>query len=190
MTQPGLRPSRHTGAYGAQTPPVDQPAAEGSAGTLVAAVVLQAGQALMWMFIGLLVGMGDGDVGSGQPVKVVLVIAAILAFAVGGFVLALAAGTLGRSDACRIASVVFQAVSGVVIIGGAVDLVDHRGRSGMTITLDPTTGPAFLVSPGFIVLMLGSCVAVVALLLCRQSSWATRYRWGSPAVGTTRLPTP
>jgi hypothetical protein len=190
MTQLGLRPRRRTGAYGAETPPTDQPAAEGSAGTLIAAVVLQAGQALMWMFIGLLVGMGDGDVGSGQPVKVVLVIAAILAFAVGAFVLALAAGTLGRSDACRIASVVFQVVSGVVIIGGAIDLVDHRTGAGMAITLDPTTGPAFLVSPGFIAVMLASCVAVVVLLLCRQSSWATRYRWVRPAAGTTRLPSP
>ena len=186
MAQLGLRSRRRTGAYGAETPPTDQPAAEGSAGTLVAAVVVQAGQALMWMFIGLLVGMGDGDVGSGQPVKVVLVIAAILAFAVGAFALALAAGTLGRSDACRIASLVFQVVSGVVTIGGAVDLAGHR----MTITLDPTTGPAFLVSPGFVAVMLVSCIAVVVLLLCRQSSWATRYRWVRPAAGTTRLPSP
>jgi hypothetical protein len=184
MTQSGLRPRRRT----ATTPAVDQPAVEGSAGTLIAAVVLQAGQALMWMFVGLLVGMGDGEVGTGQPVTVVLVIAAILAFSVGGFVLALAAGTLGRSDVCRIASVVFQVVSGVVLVVSAVDLIDHRHGAGMTITLDPTTGPAFLVSPGFIVAMLASCVAVAVLLLCRQSSWATRCRWGRPAPGTTRLP--
>ncbi|HEX5404721.1 MAG TPA: hypothetical protein VFX16_20725 [Pseudonocardiaceae bacterium] len=185
MTQPGLRPRRHAGPSGADTPPSDQPVAEGSAGTLIAAVVLQAGQALMWMFVGLLVGMGDGDVSSGQPVRVVLVIAAILAFAVGAFVLALAAGTLGRSDACRIASVVFQAVSSVIIIGGAVDLIGHRTGAGMTITLDPTTGPAFLVSPGFIAAMLVSSVAVAVLLLCRQSSWATRYRLVRSVAGTT-----
>ena len=147
----------------------------GPAGTLIAAGVLQAGQALMWMFVGLLIGMGEAEVHHGQPVTVVLVIAAVGAFAVGVFVFALAAGTLGRSDVCRVASVVFQAVSGAFVVAACVDLFDHR-RGGLTIMLDPTTGPAFLIRPGFVIAMLVTSIAVAALLLCRQSSWATRSR--------------
>lgn len=145
------------------------------AGTLIVAGVLQTGQALMWMFVGLLVSAGDGAA-RGEPVAVVLLIAAILAFAVGGFALALAAGTLGRSEVCRIASVVFQVVFGAVIIAGSVDLIRSHSATGLTISLDPTTGPAFPVSAGLIVVLLSTCVAVVVLLMCRQSSWATRRR--------------
>lgn len=147
----------------------------GRTGTLIAAGVLQVGQALVWMFVGLLVGTGDGA-SRGEPVAVVLLIAAILAFSVGGFALALAAGTLGRSDVCRIASVVFQVVFGGVIIAGSIDLIRSHSATGLTISLDPTTGPAFGVSTGLIVVMLSTCVAALALLMCRQSSWATRRR--------------
>lgn len=147
----------------------------GPAGTLIAAGVLQAAQALMWMFLGLLIGMGDADVHRGQPVTVVLVIAAIGAFAIGVFVLALAAGVVGRSDVCRVASVVFQAVSGAFVIAACVDLLNHRG-GGLTIMLDPTTGPTLLVRPGFVVAMLMSSIAVAVLLMCRRSYSATRSR--------------
>ncbi|HEX3590220.1 MAG TPA: hypothetical protein VHV74_11345 [Pseudonocardiaceae bacterium] len=145
----------------------------GPAGTLVAAGVLQAAQALMWMFLGLLIGMGEADVHRGQPVTVVLVIAAVGAFAIGIFVLALAAGTLGRSDVCRVASVVFQAVSGAFVVAACISLLNHGGGS-LTIMLDPTTGPTFLVRPGFVVAMLVSTIAVAVLLMCRQSYSATR----------------
>lgn len=142
------------------------------AGTLIAAGVLQVGQALMWMFVGLSVSTGNGDL-RGEPVTVVLLIGAILAFSVGGFALGLAAGMLGRSEVCRVASVVFQVVFGALIIVGSIDLIRSHDKD-LTISLDPTTGPAFGVSSGFIVVMLATCVAAVVLLVCRQSSWATR----------------
>jgi hypothetical protein len=143
-------------------------------GTLIAAGVLQAVQALLWIFVGLLVGMGDGDL-RGEPVTVVLLIAAIFAFSIGGFALCLAAGTLGRSEVCRVASVVFQVVFGAVMIAGSVDLIRSHS-TGLTITLDPTTGPAFPVSPGLVLTLLAMCVAAVALLVSRPSTWATRRR--------------
>lgn len=141
-------------------------------GTLIAAGVLQVAQALMWMFVGLLVGIGDGSL-RGDPVTVVLLIAAILAFSVGGFALCLAAGTLGRSEVCRVASVVFQMVFVAVIIAGVIDEIRSHS-DGLTITLDPSTGAVFPISSALIVVSLVTCVAAVALLVCRQSSWATR----------------
>jgi hypothetical protein len=147
-------------------------------GTLIAAGVLQAGQALMWMFVGLLVGLGDADL-RGDPVTVVLLIAAILAFSVGGFALCLAAGTLGRSEVCRVASVVFQVVFASVMIAGSIDLIRSH-RTGLTITLHPATGPAFPINPEIVVVLLATCVAAVALLVCRPSTWATRRQRGLP----------
>ncbi len=143
----------------------------GPAGTLIAAAVLQSGQALMWMFVGLLIGMGRAHV-PGEPVAVVIVIAAVGAFAIGVFVLALAAGTLSRSDVCRIASLAFQAVTGILIVVTLVELLGHSHV--LRITFDPHTGPAFLVRPGFVVAMFAVCLTVAVLLACRQSSWATR----------------
>jgi hypothetical protein len=142
--------------------------------TLIVAAVLQAAQALVWMFVGMLMGIGGGDTHTGQPVTVVLVIAAILAFAVGCFVLALAAGMFGRSDVCRLASVVLQLVFAVAVLAGSFDAI--RGGAGMAVTLDPLTGPAFMISPTIVLLALASCVAVAVLLVSRQSVRATRSR--------------
>jgi hypothetical protein len=158
--------------------PVRPPTTRAPAGALLAASLLQAGQALLWMFMAMLMGLGNGATSarSGEPVTVVLVIAAILAFAIGCFVLALAAGVFSRSDVCRVASVVFQVLFGALALVGSFDVIDNRSRAGLTIMLDPTTGPTFLISPGFIVILLSSCVAAVVLLTSRQASWATRRR--------------
>ncbi len=143
--------------------------------------MLQAGQALLWVFFGLILAIGyrgahlNGPAAVNQPVAVVLIIASILAFAIGAFVLALAAGTYRRSDVCRIASVVVQCVFGILILAGS--LLAIQTRSGLTLSLDPASGPAYLVTPGFMAILLVSCVAVAALLLCRPSSWATRVRY-------------
>ena len=144
----------------------------------MAAAVLQAGQAVVLLFVGLVMvgGYGvahlSGPARVREPVAVVLVIAAILAFATGAFVFALAAGTLRRSDVCRIASVIVQCVFGALILAASVKSI--QTHAGLTISLDPATGPAFLVTPGYIAVLLTSCAAVAALLLCRPSSSATR----------------
>jgi hypothetical protein len=156
--------------------PARPPITRAPAGALVAASILQSGQALLWMFAGMLMGIGHGGTRSGEPVAVVLVIAAILAFAVGCFTLALAVGMFGRSDVCRIASVVFQCVFGAIVLAGFVDVIDNHSAVGLTITLDPTSGPTFLISPGFLVILLSSCVATAVLLTCRQAATATRPR--------------
>jgi hypothetical protein len=147
----------------------------------MAAVVLQAGQALLWLLLGLILAIGYSGVRTSdvspvsEPVAVVLVIAAILAFVLGGFVLALAAGTLRRSDVCRIASVIVQCVFGVLILAGSVKVI--HDRTGLTIALDPAAGPTFLLTPAFIGGLMASCVAVAVLLLCRPSTRATRVRY-------------
>jgi hypothetical protein len=81
---------------------------------------------------------------------------------------------LRRSDVCRVASLTFQVVMGTLIVVTCVELLG-RGHA-LRITFDPTSGPAFLVRPGFVVAMLVVCVTVVVLLACRRSSWATRGR--------------
>jgi hypothetical protein len=130
----------------------------------------------MWMFTGLMVGMGRAHV-PGEPVAVVIVIAAVGAFAVGAFMLALAAGTITRSDVCRIASLTFQGVMGTLIVVTLVELLGHRHV--LRITFDPTAGPAFVVRPAFVVVMLVVCVTAAVLLACRRSSRATRDRYRS-----------
>jgi hypothetical protein len=127
----------------------------GPVGTLIAAGVVQSGQALTWVLVGLLIGTGDKSLGHGQPVTVVLAIAVILAFAIGGFALALAAGTLRGSDVCRIASVLFQLASAGLVLG--------IGTSVVRQVADPAAGAAFVV-------LLASCVAVIVLLLWPRSS--------------------
>jgi hypothetical protein len=171
-----LPPRRQTSAhrYDAADQPVGRRVTRAPSGTLVAAAVLQAGQALLWMFVGMLMGIGDSGTHSGEPVTVVLVIAAILAFAVGCFALALAAGVFGRSDVCRLASVVFQLVFAVIVLIGSFGVIG--GGVGLTVTFDPVTGPAFMISPTVVVLALSSCVAVAVLLTCRPSLTATRTR--------------
>jgi hypothetical protein len=83
---------------------------------LLVGVVLQSCQALVWMVSGLLLGLDAGGlVRHGDPVVVVLVIAASLVVAVGGFGLALAAGAV-RSDGCRTASAVYQVVFGLLLL--------------------------------------------------------------------------
>ncbi|HEX3650560.1 MAG TPA: hypothetical protein VHV49_19205 [Pseudonocardiaceae bacterium] len=131
------------------------PSRPGPVGTLVAAGVVQAGQAFTWVLVGLLIGLGDKGLRHGQPVTVVLAIAAILAFAIGCFALALAAGTIRGSDVCRIASVLFQLASAGLIIG--------VGTSVVRQVPEQVAGAAF-------VMLLVSCVATAMLLLWPRMS--------------------
>lgn len=149
------------------------PVRPGPAGTLVVAGVLQAGQALLWLLTGLLIGFGNTDV-NGDPATVVLVIAAAGSLAVGVFVLALAAGTISRSDVCRIASLPVQAVSAAFVAAACVRSIGHR--RGLLVRLAPDTGPAFLVPTDFLLAMLALCVAVLTLLLCGRSASVARRR--------------
>ena len=93
---------------------------------LIVGVVLQSCQALVWMVFGLLLGL-DAGLGSslvrhGDPVVVVLVMAAGFVFAVGGFGLALAAGAV-RSDGCRTASAAYQFVFGLLLLAARLLMV-------------------------------------------------------------------
>lgn len=167
MSLPGRPAPRHLADR------ANPPVRPGPAGTLVAAGVLQAAQALLWLFTGALIGFGGTDA-RGDPATVVLVIAAAGSVAVGVFVLALAAGTIGRSDVCRVASLVFQAVLAVFILIACVRSIERA--HALLIRLDPTAGPVFLVRPGFLLAVLVLCLTVLGLLACRPSASATRRR--------------
>ncbi|HKN97160.1 MAG TPA: hypothetical protein VJX10_08600 [Pseudonocardiaceae bacterium] len=107
------------------------------------------------MLVGLLIGVGDRGVRPGQPVTVVLAIATILAFAIGCFALALAAGTIRGSDVCRVASVLFQLASAGLVVG--------VGTSVLRQVSERAAGAAFVV-------LLVSCVAAAVLLLWPRGS--------------------
>jgi hypothetical protein len=143
-------------------------------GRLVAGVVLQSCQALAWMVTGLLIGLDDGPVHRDDPGAVVLVIAAILVFSIGGFGLGLSAGTIGRSDECRIASVVFQVVFGVLFLAGSLGLCTAHGGAATRVLLGPTAALAISLGPALLVLTPVSCLLIAFLLACRPSSWTTR----------------
>jgi hypothetical protein len=140
-------------------------------GTLVAAGVLQAVQALLWLATGLLIGFGGTDV-PGDPASVVLVIAAATSIAVGVFVLALACGIIGDSDVCRAASIVVQCVSTVLVVIACAESIG-RGRS-LLVRLAPHTGPVFVVRPGVLVVALGLAGTVLTLLMCGRSTGTRR----------------
>lgn len=138
-----------------RTDRANPPSRPGPVGTLIAAGVIQSGQALTWVLVGLLIGTGDKALRHGQPVTVVLAIAAILAFAIGCFALAMAAGTLRGSEVCRIASVLFQIASAGLVVG--------VGTSVVRQVSDPAAAAAFVV-------LLVSCVVVAMLLLWPRQS--------------------
>jgi hypothetical protein len=121
---------------------------------LIVGVVLQSCQALVWMVFGLLIGLdaglGGGLVRHGDPLVVVLVIAASLVVAVGGFGLALAAGAV-RSDGCRTASAVFQLVFGLLLLGARL---------------------AMPHVPDLVVVMPAGCLLIAALLLVARTRTA------------------
>jgi H+/Cl- antiporter ClcA len=77
----------------------------------------------------------------------------------------LAAGTISRSDGCRVASTVFQIGFAVLFLAGALDVINtHRGGV-VTMVLDPA---AHLAAP-FAVLMPLSCLVVACLLLAART---------------------
>lgn len=131
------------------------PSRPGPVGTLIAAGVVQAGQALTWLLVGLLIGTGDQSLRQGQPVMVVLGIAVILVIGIAGFGLAMAAGTIRGSDVCRVASMVFQIASTGLVIGVGTSVV-HQ-------VPDPAAGAAFVV-------LTVSGVTVLMLLLWPRDS--------------------
>lgn len=168
--QPGttVAPVRKAVRPAPRPPAVPHPHRMLPSGALLAAVVLQIGQAAVWLLIGIVMTFGDTAVRPStasaldEPVAVVLAIAAILAFAICGFVLALAAGVLRRSDVCRVASVIVQVVFGALVLTGTIEIIRHGG--GLRIALDPLAGPSFPITPGFVGVLLASCVAAVVLL--------------------------
>ena len=127
---------------------------------LVAVVVVQCCQALVWMTSGLIIGIGDG-LRRADPTAVVLVIAAIVVFSIGGFGLGLALGMINRSDECRVASAVFQIVFATLFLIGAF-VVIRVGQGGvLSAVLDPA---ARLAAP-LTVVMPASCALAAILLL-------------------------
>lgn len=140
---------------------------------LVVATAVQIAQSLLWMFAGLLIAGGTSTLASADPAVVVLVIAAILVFCVGGFMLALAAGTAKGSDVCRIASIGFQGVLGAIALGRLVVVLTSGSSVRPMLPMDPSAGPAFLFSTGFGFAMLASCVFIGGLLSTGQAVRAT-----------------
>lgn len=131
--------------------------------TLVAGVVVQCCQALVWMASGLVIAFDDG-LRHHDPSAVVFVIAAIVVFSTGGFGLALAAGTISRSDECRIVSAVLQLVFAVVFVAGSLDAADPR-HGLLTMVLNP----AIRLAAPIAVVMPVSCLAAAVLLLATHS---------------------
>lgn len=99
-------------------------------------------------------------------------IAAATSITVGGFVLALAAGIVGRSDVCRVASIVVQCVSTVLVVIACAESIG-RGHS-LLVRLAPHIGPVFLVRPGLLVAALGLAGTVLILLVCGRSTATPR----------------
>ena len=130
---------------------------------LVAVVVVQCCQALVWMTSGLIIGIGEG-LRRDDPTAVVLVIAAIVVFSIGGFGFGLALGMISRSDECRVASAVFQVVFAALFLVGAF-VVIHVGQRGvLSVVLDPA---ARLAAPLTIVMPASCAVAAILLLVPR-----------------------
>jgi len=130
---------------------------------LVAVVVVQCCQALVWMTSGLIIGFGEGLRGD-DPTAVVLMIAAIVVFSIGGFGFGLALGMINRSDECRVASVVFQIVFAALFLAGAF-VVIRMGQGGVwSAVLDPA---ARLAAPLTIVMPASCAVAALLLLVPR-----------------------
>jgi hypothetical protein len=130
--------------------------------TLVAGVVVQCCQALVWMASGLVIGFDDG-LRHHDPSAVVFVIAAIVVFSTGGFGLALAAGMISRSDECRIVSAVLQLVFAVVLVAGSLDVIDTP-HGVLTMVLNP----AIRLAAPLTVVMPASCLAAAILLLATR----------------------
>lgn len=130
---------------------------------LVAVVVVQCCQALVWMTSGLIIGIGDG-LRRDDPAAAVLVIAAIVVFSIGGFGFGLALGMITRSDECRVASAVFQIVFATLFLVGAF-VVIRVGHGGvLSAVLDPA---ARLAAPLTLVMPASCAVAAILLLVPR-----------------------
>jgi hypothetical protein len=140
-------------------PDVDPPST-----ALVVASAVQIAQSALWMFAGLLIAGSASSLASEDPAVVVLMIAAILVFCVGGFMLALAAGTARGSDVCRAASIGFQGVLGAIALGRYVVVLTSGSSVRPMLPLDPGSAPGFLFSTAFGIAMLTSCVVIGGLL--------------------------
>ena len=112
---------------------------------LVAVVVVQCCQALVWMTSGLIIGL-DG-LRPDDPTTVVLVIAAIVVFSIGGFGFGLALGMITRSDECRVASAVFQIVFATLFLVGAFVMIGVKQGGVLSAVLDPAARLAAPLTP-------------------------------------------
>lgn len=140
--------------------------------SVIVGVVVQCCQALVWMASGLVIGLGDG-LRHDDPTAVVLVIAAILVFSTGGFGLALAAGTISRSEECRIVSAVLQLVFAALLLAAALDVIDTRPGGMLSVVLDPA---ARLAAPLTLIMPVSCLVAAILLLLPRTRPTAATNR--------------
>lgn len=146
---------------------------------LIAGVVVQCCQALVWMTCGLVIGLGDG-LHRDDPTAVVLVIAAIVVFSIGGFGLALAAGMISRSDECRVASGVFQIVFAVLFLAGALDVINTQPGGVLMTVLDPASR---LAAPLTVAMPVSCLLAAILLLMARTRPTNRLTRPNPPSLG-------
>ncbi|HEX4723810.1 MAG TPA: hypothetical protein VH333_14940 [Pseudonocardiaceae bacterium] len=137
--------------------------------SVVAGVVVQCCQALVWMASGLVIGLGDG-LRPDDPNAVVLAIAGILVVSTGGFGLALAAGTISRSEECRVVSAVLQLVFAALLLAAALDT---RPGGMLSVLLDPA---ARLAAPLTLIMPVSCLVVAILLLLPRARTTAVTNR--------------
>lgn len=130
---------------------------------LVAGVVVQGCQALVWMASGLLIGIGDG-LHHDDPAAVVIVIAAIVVVSIGGLGFGLALGMIGRHDECRVASAVFQIACAAFLLVGAFEAIGAGHAGALAALLDPA---ARLAAPLTVVMPASCAVAAILLLVPR-----------------------
>ena len=130
---------------------------------LVAGVIVQCCQALVWMTSGLIIGIG-GFLHQDDPTAIVLMIAAIVVFSIGGFGFGLALGMIGRHDECRVASAVYQIVFAALFLVGAFEVIGARHAGVLTVVLDPA---ARLAAPLTVVMPASCAIAAILLLVPR-----------------------
>jgi hypothetical protein len=121
------------------------------------------------MASGLVIGLGDG-LRPDDPNAVVLAIAGILVVSTGGFGLALAAGTISRSEECRVVSAVLQLVFAALLLAAALDT---RPGGMLSVLLDPA---ARLAAPLTLIMPVSCLVVAILLLLPRARTTAVTNR--------------
>jgi hypothetical protein len=140
-----------------------------SSGTLVTASVIQIVQSAFWVIVGvvfvvvantaasILNDLGFSD-SSTADAKTAIVAFGLIVIAVAAAMIVLAAMMLRRSNGCRIASIVLQIIFAALWVIGTVGSLNNGDN------------------PGFGLVFLASCVAVVVLLFTASAKAATASR--------------